>query len=383
MGFGALMFGHEPPFVTDAVNTYLADGMRFGPRGEETGQAAELLCELTGLDRVTFVTSGTEANSGAFRLARAFTGRTMIVTFDGSYHGHFDPVLARPAPDGQAVRTVPISVGTPGSAVSETLVLPYGGEASLAVIGQHADRVAAVVVEAVPSRHPYRQPVEFVRALRELCDRHGIVLMFDEMLTGFRPHPQGAQGVFGVRADLATYGKVIGGGYPIGAIAGRADIMNWIDGGYWQYGDDSLPHGDTIFFAGTYLHHPVSMVAARAVLTWLRDQGPGLQQRLNAQTDRFASTLNDFFAAGDFPVRVQHFGSLFRLAHQGNLELLFKHMILEGVHVWDRRSLFLSTAHTDADVDFVMDAIRNSLTDLRRGGFLPSGAAQSPVPGPA
>jgi iturin family lipopeptide synthetase A len=383
MGFGTLMFGHEPPFLTDAVSAYLADGMRLGPRGEETGQAAELLCELTGLDRVTFVSSGTEANSGAFRIARAFTGRTMIVTFDGSYHGHFDPVLGRPAPDGAAPRTVPISAGIPDSAVSETLVLRYGDEASLEVIRRHADRIAVVVVEPVPSRHPYRQPVEFVRALRELCDERGIVLMFDEMLTGFRPHPQGAQGVFGVQADLATYGKVIGGGYPIGAIAGRADIMDWIDGGFWQYGDDSMPRGDAIFFAGTYIHHPVSMVAARAVLTWLRDQGPGLQQQLNARTDRFASALNDFLTAEEFPVRVQHFGSLFRLAHQGDLELLYKHMILEGVHVWARRNLFLSTAHTDADVDFVIDAIRNSLSDLRKGGFLPRPRGPEPGAAPA
>ncbi len=380
MGFGTLLFGHEPAFVTDAVREYLADGMRLGPRGEETGQAAELLCELTGLDRAAFATTGTEANSAAFRLARAYTGRTMIVTFDGSYHGHFDPVLGRTVPDGGRMRTVPVSPGIPDSAVSETMVLGYGDEASLDVIRQHAGRIAAVVLEAVPSRYPDRQPVEFVRALRDLCDQCGIVLMFDEMLTGFRPHPQGAQGIFGVKADLATYGKVIGGGYPIGAIAGRADIMDWVDGGYWQYGDDSVPAGDTTFFGGTYIQHPVSMVAARAVLTWLRDEGPALQQGLNARTERLAGTLNEFFAAEEFPVSVHHFGSLFRFAHKGNLELLFHHLVMEGVHVWEWRNFFLSTAHTDSDVDFVADAVRNSLYDLRRGGFLPGRAAPDPAP---
>ena len=380
MGFGALMFGHEPQFLTDAVNAHLADGMRLGPRGEEAGQAAELLCELTGMDRAAFATSGTEANSGAFRLARAYTGRTMIVTFDGSYHGHFDPVLGRSVPADEGLRTVPVSAGIPDSAVSETLVLGYGDEASLDTIRRHADRVAAVVLEAVPSRYPERQPVEFVRALRELCDQYGIVLMFDEMLTGFRPHPQGAQGIFGVRADLATYGKVIGGGYPIGAIAGRADIMDWIDGGHWRYGDDSMPMGETTFFGGTYIQHPVSMVAARAVLTHLRDQGPGLQRGLTAKTDRLTSTLNEFFADEEFPVSVQQFGSLFRFAHRGNLELLFNHLVLEGVHVWEWRNFFLSTAHTEADVDFVVDAVRNSLTDLRAGGFLPGATTPSPSP---
>ncbi len=294
MGFGALMFGHEPDFVTEAVAAYQADGMRLGPRGPEAGEAAELLAGLTGLDRVAFATSGTEANSAAFRLARAHTGRTKIVTFDGSYHGHFDPVLGRPVAGGDGPRTVPVSAGVPQSAVAEMMVLGYGDEASLEVIRRHAGEIAAVVLEAVPSRYPNRQPVEFVRELRRLCDETGIVLMFDEMLTGFRPHPQGAQGIFGVRADLATYGKLIGGGYPIGAIAGRAEIMDWIDGGFWQYGDDSMPEGETTFFGGTYIQHPLAMVAAKAVLTHLREQGPGLQ----------SAGQRPYRAAGDDPQRL-------------------------------------------------------------------------------
>jgi iturin family lipopeptide synthetase A len=380
MGFGALMFGHEPDFVTEAVAAYQADGMRLGPRGPETGEAAELLAGLTGLDRVAFATSGTEANSAAFRLARAHTGRTKIVTFDGSYHGHFDPVLGRPVSGGDGPRTVPVSAGVPQSAVAEMMVLGYGDEASLDVIRRHAGEIAAVVLEAVPSRYPHRQPAEFVRELRRLCDETGIVLMFDEMLTGFRPHPQGAQGIFGVKADLATYGKLIGGGYPIGAIAGRAEIMDWIDGGYWEYGDDSVPQGETTFFGGTYIQHPLAMVAAKAVLTHLRDQGPGLQSAVNTRTERLATTLNDFFAAGDLPLSVERFGSLFRFAHRGNLELLFNHLIMEGVHVWEWRNFFLSTAHTDADVDFIADAVRNSVDDLRRGGFLQGSPSAVPAP---
>jgi glutamate-1-semialdehyde aminotransferase len=317
----------------------------------------------------------------AIKLARHHTERPYVLAFFGAFHGRsYGSVSLTASKSTYRAHFGPLLPGV--------LHAPFGDEdPDLRFVTEHLftrlvkpEELAAVVVEPVPSRHPDRQPVEFVRALRELCDRHGIVLMFDEMLTGFRPHPQGAQGVFGVRADLATYGKVIGHGYPIGAIAGRADIMDRVDGGFWQYGDDSGPRGDTIFFAGTYIHHPVSMVAARAVLTRLRDQGPGLQQQLNARTDRFAGTLNDFLSAEEFPVRVQHFGSLFRLAHQGDLELLFKHMILEGVHVWDRRNLFLSTAHTDADVDFVIDAIRNSLSDLRRGGFLTGGAVDATKP---
>ncbi|MBN6040428.1 non-ribosomal peptide synthetase/type I polyketide synthase [Amycolatopsis sp. 195334CR] len=390
MGFGTLLFGHDPAFLTEAVRAHLDNGLRMGPRGEDAGEAAALLCELTGTDRAAFANSGTEANAAAFRLARAHTGRDLIVLFEGSYHGHSDPVLARSVRDNGGLRTVPVSSGVPAAAVADTLVLPYGEPSSLDEIVRHADRIAAVVVEPVPSRFPLRRPVEFVGNLRELCDRHGMVLLFDEMLTGFRPHPRGAQDLFGVRPDLATYGKVIGGGYPIGAIAGRADLLDLVDGGFWRYGDDSVPERETTFFGGTYIQHPLSMVAARAVLGRLRAAGPGLQADLNARTDRLAATLNSFAEEYEFPVRVEHFGSLFRFAHRGNLDLLFTHLMLEGVHVWEWRNFFLSTAHTDADVDHVLDAVRNSLHDLREGGFLPGPAtppkavrAQPPAPRPA
>ncbi|QFU89908.1 non-ribosomal peptide synthetase/type I polyketide synthase [Amycolatopsis sp. YIM 10] len=379
MGFGTLLFGHDPAFLTEAVRTHLDNGLRMGPRGEDAGEAAALLCELTGADRAAFANSGTEANAAAFRLARAHTGRDLLVLFEGSYHGHSDPVLARSVRENGGLRTVPVSSGVPAAAVADTLVLPYGEPSSLDEIARHADRIAAVVVEPVPSRYPLRRPVEFVRALRELCDRHGMVLMFDEMLTGFRPHPRGARELFGVRPDLATYGKVIGGGLPIGAIAGRADLLDLVDGGFWRYGDDSVPERDTTFFGGTYIQHPLSMVAARAVLGRLRAAGPGLQADLNARTDRLAATLNSFAEEYEFPVRVEHFGSLFRFAHRGNLDLLFSHLMLEGVHVWEWRNFFLSTAHTDADVDFVLDAVRNSLHDLRQGGFLPGPATPAPA----
>ncbi|WP_305783925.1 non-ribosomal peptide synthetase/type I polyketide synthase [Symbioplanes lichenis] len=374
MGFGTLLFGHDPDFVTDAVRDFLDSGMRFGPRSAETGEVADLLCELTGMDRAAFATTGTEANSGALRIARAFTGRSVVVTFEGSYHGHFDPVLSRSVPAGNGEkewRTVPVSAGIPESAVADMRVLTYGDPASLETIAREAGHIAAVVIEPVPSRHPDRRPVAFVRELRELCDRHGIVLIFDEMLTGFRPHLRGAQGVFGVRADLATYGKVLGGGYPVGAIAGRADIMDWVDGGFWQYGDTSAPPQETTFFGGTYLQHPVSMVAAKAVLSRLRDAGPELQESLNRRTAALAGTLNDFFAAEDFPLRTLHFGSLFRFASTANLDLFFHHLLLAGVHVWEWRNFFLSTAHTDTDLAAISNAVKNSLTELRAAGFFP------------
>ncbi|MFE4483119.1 aminotransferase class III-fold pyridoxal phosphate-dependent enzyme, partial [Kitasatospora sp. NPDC056789] len=276
MGFGVLLFGHDPEFVSEAVREHLSSGLRLGPRGPETGEAAELLAELTGTERVAFANSGTEANAGAIRLARAHTGRDKIVMFEGSYHGHSDQTLGRTLGRGADRETVPVSIGIPGSAVADLLVLRYGDPESLKVIEEHGDRIAAVLVEPVQSRHPGRQPVDFVRSLRELTTRLGIVLVFDQMLTGFRPHLRGAEGFWGVTPDMSTYGKVLGGGYPIGAIAGRADIMDGIDGGHWDYGDDSYPPKDTTFFGGTYIQHPLAMTAAGAVLRHLKAAGPGL-----------------------------------------------------------------------------------------------------------
>ncbi|MFF8669996.1 MupA/Atu3671 family FMN-dependent luciferase-like monooxygenase [Streptomyces sp. NPDC015242] len=382
MGFGVLLFGHEPDFVTEAVREHLSRGIQLGPRNVETGEAAELLAELTGLERVAFANSGTEANSAAIRLARAATGRDKIVTFLGAYHGHADNVLGRASGSGTEQLTVPVSRGIPRAAVSDLLVLDYGSDAALETIARHAGDIAAVVVEPVQSRHPSLQPVEFVRRLRDLTRRHGIVLLFDEMLTGFRPAPRGAQELYGVTPDLATYGKLLGGGFPIGAIAGRADIMDGVDGGHWSYGDDSYPPADTTFFGGTYIQHPVSMVAARAVLAHLKEHSPRLQERLNARTAELAATLNGFFEAEEYPLRMSHFGSQFRFEHRADMELLYHHLMLRGVHVWEWRNFFLSTAHSDGDIEFVADAVRESLRELRSAGFFPGGRIVPPRSGP-
>ncbi|MFG1664366.1 MupA/Atu3671 family FMN-dependent luciferase-like monooxygenase [Streptomyces sp. Y7] len=383
MGFGVLLFGHEPEFVTEAVREHLSRGIQLGPRTTETGEAAELLAELTGLERVAFANSGTEANSAAIRLARAATGRDKIVTFLGAYHGHADNVLGRASAAGTDPVTVPVSRGIPQSAVADLLVLDYGSDSALEAIERQAGEIAAVVVEPVQSRHPALQPVEFVRRLRELTRRHGIVLLFDEMLTGFRPALRGAQELYGVTPDLATYGKLLGGGFPIGAIAGRADIMDGVDGGHWSYGDDSYPPADTTFFGGTYIQHPVSMVAARAVLTHLKEHSPDLQDRLTARTAELAATLNGFFEAEEYPLRMTHFGSQFRFEHRADLELLYHHLMLRGVHVWEWRNFFLSTAHSDGDIEFVADAVRDSLRELRSAGFFPGGRPVAPKPAPA
>lgn len=369
MGFGSLLLGHEPQCVTEAVRAHLDGGLRFGPRPVEAGEVAQLLADLTGMERVAFAASGTEANSAAIRLARAATGRDRIVMFRGSYHGHIDTVLGRPGPGDGAV---PVSRGIPDSAVAELIVLEYGSEEALATIDALGESIAAVLVEPVQCRNPALRPVAFLRELRELTRRRGIVLLFDEMLTGLRPHPRGAQHHFGVVPDLATYGKALGSGFPVGAIAGRADIMDGVDGGFWRYGDESRPTAETTFFGGTYLQHPLSMAAAKAVLTHLAAEGPGLQERLNARTDALADDLNRFFTDEEFPLELAHFGSMFRFVHRADMELLYQHLLLRGIYVWEWRSFYLSTAHTDADVERVADAVKGSLRELREAGFFPT-----------
>ncbi|MFJ2026547.1 MupA/Atu3671 family FMN-dependent luciferase-like monooxygenase [Streptomyces sp. NPDC087897] len=369
MGFGALLLGHEAEPVTEAVRRHLADGLRFGPRSPDTGEAAALLTALTGMERVAFASSGTEANSAAIRLARAATGRDKVVMFRGSYHGHIDSVLGRPGAPGQ--HAVPVSRGIPASAVAELIVLEYGAQEALETIDALGDTIAAVLVEPVQCRNPGLRPVEFVRSLRELTARRGIVLLFDEMLTGLRPHPRGAQAHFGVVPDLATYGKALGAGFPIGAVAGRADLLDGVDGGFWRYGEPGGPSRETTFIGGTYMQHPLSMAAARAVLTHLTERGPGLQSGLNARTGALADRLNSFFRDEEFPLELAHFGSMFRFRHRADLELLYHHLHLRGVYVWEWRSFYLSTAHTEDDAHRVAEAVEGSLRELRDGGFFP------------
>ncbi|SCK47635.1 amino acid adenylation domain-containing protein/natural product biosynthesis luciferase-like monooxygenase domain-containing protein [Streptomyces sp. WMMB 714] len=380
MGFGTLLFGHEPDFLTEAVSSHLSRGLRLGPRSPETGEAAELLTGMTGLERVAFATSGTEANASAFRLARAATGRSKIVVFHGAYHGHADATLGRSVGKGADRRTVPLSPGVPEGAMADLIVLDYGAPESLDTIAEHADEIAAVAVEPVQSRNPSLQPVEFVRKLRELTSRTGIVLLFDEMLTGLRPHPRGAQELYGVVPDLATYGKLLGGGFPIGAVAGRADLLDGVDGGQWQYGDDSYPERETTFFGGTYLQHPLAMTAACAVLRRLSEEDGEVQRSLNSRTGQLTDRLNRFFEEEEFPLRAVHYGSMFRFEHRADLELLYHHLVLRGVYVWEWRNFFLSTAHSDDDIAFVERAVADSLRELRGAGFFPRRkAARTPA----
>ncbi len=380
MGFGTYLLGHQPTIVNEALQETLAKGMQIGPQSALAGDTAALICQLTGADRAAFLNSGTEAVMTACRLARATTGRRKIAMFAGAYHGHGDATLGSADENGNTYAAI---AGIPDSAVADMVVLHYGEDSALRYVEEHGHHLAAVLVEPVQSRNPGLQPRAFLQRLRELTHAAGCALIFDEMITGFRSAPGGAQAWFDVRADLCTYGKVVGGGMPIGVVAGTARFMDALDGGAWSFGDDSYPTAETTFFAGTFCKHPLTMAAAHAVLSHIAACGPSLQQELNARTTAFADELNAWFQAQAVPIRIDHFASLFRFNFQQNLDLFFYHLVHQGVYIWEGRTCFFSTAHGDADIAAVKTAIKTAVNELRGGGFLgetEAGAGQDRFP---
>ncbi|MDW5329211.1 non-ribosomal peptide synthetase/type I polyketide synthase, partial [Plantactinospora sp. KLBMP9567] len=378
MGMGTNLFGHSPAFVTEAIQHQLRLGVHLGAQSDLAGRVAELTCELTGAERVVFCNTGTEAVMTALRLARAHTGRGTVVQFTGAYHGGFDGTLVRPRRLAGG-RPAPLAPGVLPHVVDDVVLLDYDRPESLEYLAANGADVAAVLVEPVQSRRPDVQPGEFLRRLRELTERLGAALIFDEIVTGFRCAPGGAQEWFGVRADLCAYGKVLGGGMPIGAVAGRAAYLDAVDGGRWSYGDDSYPRAQTTFFAGTFCKHPLAMAAALATLTELQRQGPELQRDLNERTAGLVERLGDLFAADGVPVSVLRFGSQFRFASGADLQLFFQHLVHNGVHAREGGNCFLSTAHTDADVDAVVAAVAASLRQGRQSGLLFPAARSVPA----
>lgn len=366
LSYGAAMLGHQPPFVVEAIREQIGRGFEIGPTSPLAGEVAALLCEITGMDRASFCNTGSEAVTGALRAARTVTGRPKIVYFRESYHGIDNEVLGRRA--GNAV--LPIAPGIPEAAVADTIILEYGDAQSLAAIAAQAGDIAAVLVEPVQSRHPALQPREFLHQLRALTQQHGIALIFDEIISGFRCHPGGAQAFFGIRADLATFGKVLGGGLPIGAIAGRAEYMDAFDGGAWQFGDDSFPGAAVTFFAGTFVRHPLALAAARAVLTHLKQRGAELQQSLADRAGGMIDRINAAFAGT--PFTAQRFASNWLIVPAPDFKyagLLFALLRLRGLHIWENRPCFVSTAHTDVDLDRAVAAFEESIAELETAGF--------------
>ena len=370
-GFGTSLFGWQPDFVVEAVQAQIAAGYEIGPMHPLAGEVCDLVCELTGHERAALCNTGSEAVLGAMRVARTVTGRETIVVFSGSYHGINDEVIVRGT---RKLRAVPAAPGILRNTAEKVLVLDYGTPETLQIIRERAHELAAVLVEPVQSRRPDFQPVEFLHEVRRITAEAGAALIFDEVITGFRSHPGGAQALFGIRADLATYGKVVGGGFPIGVIAGSHTYMDALDGGHWQYGDDSVPTVGVTYFAGTFVRHPLTLAAAKASLQHMKQQGGALQERLNARTAAMAAELNAFAADAGAPVRIKSFASLWRTAFEEEhplQDLLFAMMRSRGIHILDNFPCFFTSAHTEADFQAIARAWKESVLELQEAGLLP------------
>ncbi|MDK8180278.1 type I polyketide synthase [Paenibacillus sp. UMB4589-SE434] len=373
MGFGVNLLGHNPSFINEALTEELGKGMPLGPMGRLAGTVAEQISHLTGVERVAFYNSGTEANMVAVRIARASTGRKKIVTFAGSYHGTYDGLLGLSSigEDGN-LTTIPLAPGIMDSVVSDLVMLNYNQEASLAFIREHANDIAGVLVETVQSRRPDVQPKEFLKKLRQITEENGIALIFDEIITGFRICAGGAQQYFGIKADIVTYGKVIGGGMPIGVVSGKSEFMDCIDGGMWSFGDTTVPPCEEkrTFVAGTFSHHPLAMAAAHASLTYITEHKDTLYNKLNKRTNDFVNRVNAYFEEHHVPIKVVHFGSLFRFVFRGDFEIFFFGLLEKGVYVWEGRNCFFSTEHTDEDIEYIFAAIKMTIEEMSQAGYL-------------
>jgi len=378
-GYGQTAFGHAPDFILDAISEQMKLGFAIGPQTPLAGEVATLFAEMTGNERVTFCNTGSEAVMAAMRVARTVTGRDRVVVFNGAYHGQFDEVLVKGASRNAPPRALPVAPGIPRGSVGNMVVLPYATPESLDWIRQNADDLAAVVIETVQSRHPAFQPKAFIEEIRAITAKSESALVFDEVVTGFRVHPGGMQAVFNIRADLATYGKVVGGGMPIGVLAGKSRFMDALDGGQWRYGDDSFPEVAPTFFAGTFVRHPLVLAAARAVLLHLKEAGPGLQEKLTARTAALVARMNGELEKRGLVTRVETFSSFFYMnfgAEDRLASLLFIHMRLLGVHIHEGFPCFLTTAHSDADIEHIFSVFQQSLDALQRAEILTGSRGQ-------
>ncbi|WP_432339518.1 amino acid adenylation domain-containing protein [Bacillus tequilensis] len=376
MGFGVNLFGHHPSFITQVIDDSVRSSLPpLGPMSDVAGEVADRIRTCTGVERVAFYNSGTEAVMVALRLARAATGRKKVVAFSGSYHGTFDGVLGVAGTKGGASSANPLAPGILQSYMDDLIILHYNNPDSLDVIRSLGDELAAVLVEPVQSRRPDLQPRAFLKELRAITQQSGTALIIDEIITGFRIGLGGAQEWFGIQADLVTYGKIIGGGQPLGIVAGKAEFMNAIDGGTWQYGDDSYPQDEAkrTFVAGTFNTHPLTMRMSLAVLRHLQTEGEHLYEQLNQKTASLVDRLNRFFEQSQMPIRMVQFGSLFRFVSSLDNDLFFYHLNYKGIYVWEGRNCFLSTAHTADDIEHIIQAVKDTVKDLRRGGFIPEG----------
>ncbi|MCK7593999.1 non-ribosomal peptide synthetase/type I polyketide synthase [Pseudomarimonas salicorniae] len=368
--FGANLLGYKPKAITEAMHAQLDRGIEVGPQHPLAAEVSALLSEFSGHPRVGFCNTGSEAVMGAMRIARTVTGRKTIAIFTNSYHGIFDEVLVRGT---RQLRSLAAAPGILASSVENVLVLDYASEDALRVLRERGRELAAVMIEPVQNKYPTLQPRDFVRALREICDEAGCALIFDEVVTGFRLAAGGAQEFYGVRADICSYGKIIGGGLPMAAITGSAKWLDALDGGHWQYGDASYPEAGVTYFAGTYVRHPLALAAAKATLGYIKQRGPALFDELNARTQDLVDRLNAGFLARQAPVKAVHCASLWRLhwdEDQRYVSLFYYLARYHGLHLYEQFGHFVTEPMDAAVIDRIVEVFLGAVDELMELGLL-------------
>lgn len=372
-GFGSNFFGNGNERIKQYVHAQIDQGIEIGPQHPLTADVSALINELTGNERTAFCNTGSEAVLGAMRIARTISGKKTIISFSGSYHGINDEVIIRSSKKG---KSFPAAPGINHNSVSNMVVLDYGEAQSLEKIKEliKTGDVAAVMVEPVQSRRSDFHPKEFLQDLRILTEENDICLIFDEVITGFRIAQGGAQEYFGVRADLCTYGKIIGGGMPIGAVSGKAKYMDALDGGDWSYGDDSIPTVGVTYFAGTFVRHPLALAAAKGALEIIRDGGKKQLSDLNSKAQSWVEDINLFCQQVDAPVRFVNFGSLIKPKWtQGDYQysdIFFAYLRFLGVHQYDGFPWFINLAHNDQELIFVKEVIKKTIATMQMNGMM-------------
>jgi glutamate-1-semialdehyde 2,1-aminomutase len=367
--WGPMIAGHAHPDVVCAVQHTAAAGLSFGAPTELELEMAELLCRLMPcIEQVRLVSSGTEATMSAIRLARGHTGRSRIVKFEGCYHGHADALLVK-AGSGALTFGQPSSSGVPAEVAAHTLVLPYNDVTALeSAFAGAGGEIAAVIVEPVAGNMNLVEPgIDFLQALRRLTEAHGALLIFDEVMTGFRVGPSGASGRYGIRPDLVTLGKVIGGGMPVGAFGGRRDVMGSI-----------APLGP-VYQAGTLSGNPVAVAAGLATLKLV--QAPGFFDRLTTRTNELVDRVTGAARAAGVDFCGHSVGGMFGLYFRGTpptsyaevmqcdkeaFNRFHRLMLAEGVYLAPSayEAGFVSSAHGDAEIAATVDAAARTFKAL-------------------
>ena len=370
LSWGPMIMGHNHPQVREAVTTQSLKGLSFGAPTELEIELADRICEIMpGMDMVRMVNSGTEATMSAIRLARGYTGRDTIVKFEGCYHGHSDSLLVK-AGSGALTLGVPSSPGVPAALADLTLTLTYNDPEGLrAAFAEYGDRIACVIVEPVAGNMNCIPPAPgFLETMREVCTASGAVLIMDEVMTGFRFGLQGAQGYYGIEADLTTLGKVIGGGMPVGAFGGKGEIMEQI-----------APLGP-VYQAGTLSGNPIAMAAGLATLDIISQ--PGFYDPLFQRTQQLCEGLCGAAAAAGVPFTTNHAGTMFggfftseaNISNYGQVmacdtaafNRFFHHMLEAGVYLAPAsyEAGFMSSAHSEQDIADTVAAAATAMAAL-------------------